>query len=90
MADDLGLHRMSNEGSDVAVSLHCKPSFLPVDTRISFCEVHTDGLALTLVYTPPHVARKGCHVFDEKTGKRKHVAGHSYHSAYGKILERGE
>lgn len=25
MADDLGLHRMSNKGSDFAVSLHCKP-----------------------------------------------------------------
>lgn len=24
IADELGLHRMSNEGSDFAVSLHCK------------------------------------------------------------------
>lgn len=24
MADELGLHRMSNEGSDFAVSLHCE------------------------------------------------------------------
>lgn len=25
IADELGLHRMSNKGSDYAVSLHCKP-----------------------------------------------------------------
>lgn len=29
MADDLGLHRMSNKGSDFAVSLHCKPELQP-------------------------------------------------------------
>lgn len=28
MSDDLGVHRMSNAGSDFAVSLHCK--FCPV------------------------------------------------------------
>jgi cysteine dioxygenase len=26
MADELGLHRVSNQGSDFAVSLHCKVS----------------------------------------------------------------
>jgi hypothetical protein len=26
MADELGLHRMSNDGGDFAVSLHCKPN----------------------------------------------------------------
>lgn len=28
MADELGLHRMSNKGGDFAVSLHCKPNFI--------------------------------------------------------------
>jgi cysteine dioxygenase len=60
MADELGLHRVSNRGSDFAVSLH--------------------------LYTPPNVAREGCHIFDEKTGKRSHVPGCSYYSAYGRLL----
>jgi cysteine dioxygenase len=29
MADELGLHRVTNEGSDFAVSLHCKNSSRP-------------------------------------------------------------
>jgi hypothetical protein len=45
---------------------------------------------LALVYAPPHVARKGCYVFDEMTGQRKHVPGHTYYSAYGKLLEKGK
>ncbi|KAH6607663.1 cysteine dioxygenase [Trichoderma cornu-damae] len=61
MADELGLHRVSNRGSDFAVSLH--------------------------LYTPPNVARKGCHIFDEKTGKRSHVPGCMYFSAYGQLLK---
>ncbi|KAM0524457.1 hypothetical protein ACHAPE_000551 [Trichoderma viride] len=61
MADDLGLHRVSNRGSDFAVSLH--------------------------LYTPPNVAKKGCHIFDEKTGRRSHVPGCTYFSAYGRVLK---
>ncbi|RFU75227.1 cysteine dioxygenase [Trichoderma arundinaceum] len=61
MADELGLHRVSNRGSDFAVSLH--------------------------LYTPPNVAREGCHIFDEKTGKRSHVPGCMYFSAYGRLLK---
>ncbi|KAH6645345.1 cysteine dioxygenase [Truncatella angustata] len=61
MADELGLHQMSNKGSDFAVSLH--------------------------LYTPPHVARKGCCIFDERTGKKNYVSGDSYHSAYGRLLK---
>ncbi|KAM3429176.1 hypothetical protein MY1884_002275 [Beauveria asiatica] len=61
MADELGLHRVSNKGSDFAVSLH--------------------------LYTPPNVAKKGCHIFDEKTGRRSHVPGCAYYSAYGRLLK---
>ncbi|KAJ4270345.1 hypothetical protein NW762_002024 [Fusarium torreyae] len=61
MADELGLHRVSNRGSDFAVSLH--------------------------LYTPPNVAKKGCHIFDEKTGRRSHVPGCHYYSAYGRLLK---
>lgn len=84
MADDLGLHRMSNKGSDFAVSLHCK---LQAELYFSF---YTILMNLTLVYTPPHVAKKGCYIFDEKTGRRKHVPGHNYHSVYGRVLDKGE
>ncbi|GAB0131544.1 Cysteine dioxygenase [Epichloe bromicola] len=62
MADELGLHRVSNRGSDFAVSLH--------------------------VYTPPNVAKEGCHIFDEKTGKSSHVPGCNYYSAYGRLLKQ--
>jgi len=61
MADELGLHRVSNEGSDFAVSLH--------------------------LYTPPNVAREGCHIYDEKTGRSSHVPGCRYYSAYGRLLK---
>ncbi|KAL6898333.1 RmlC-like cupin domain-containing protein [Trichoderma evansii] len=61
MADELGLHRVSNRGSDFAVSLH--------------------------LYTPPNVARQGCHIFDEKTGRKSHVPGCMYFSAYGRLLK---
>ncbi|CAG7565099.1 RmlC-like cupin domain-containing protein [Fusarium flagelliforme] len=61
MSDDLGLHRVSNRGSDFAVSLH--------------------------LYTPPNVAKKGCHIFDEKTGRKSHVPGCHYYSAYGRLLK---
>lgn len=61
MADELGLHRVTNEGSDFAVSLH--------------------------LYTPPNVARGGCHIFDEKTGRRSHVSSCQYFSAYGRLLK---
>ncbi|KAG8425436.1 hypothetical protein J3458_002134 [Metarhizium acridum] len=62
MADELGLHRVSNRGSDFAVSLH--------------------------LYTPPNVAKEGCHIFDEKTGKSSHVPGCHYYSAYGRLIKK--
>ncbi|KAK2606110.1 hypothetical protein QQS21_003505 [Conoideocrella luteorostrata] len=62
MADELGLHRVSNRGNDFAVSLH--------------------------LYTPPNVAKEGCHIFDEKTGQSSHVPGCHYFSAYGRLLKQ--
>ncbi|CAG9937195.1 unnamed protein product [Clonostachys rosea f. rosea IK726] len=61
MADELGLHKVINEGSDFAVSLH--------------------------LYTPPNVAKGGCNIFDEKTGRRSHVPSCNYYSAYGQLLK---
>ncbi|KAI1436144.1 RmlC-like cupin domain-containing protein [Xylaria sp. CBS 124048] len=61
MADELGLHRMSNYGTDFAVSLH--------------------------LYTPPNVARWGCHIFNPQTGKKTHVAKSVNYSVYGKRLQ---
>jgi cysteine dioxygenase len=61
MADELGLHRVTNEGSDFAVSLH--------------------------LYTPPNVAKGGCHIFDERTGRRSHVPSCQYYSVYGRRVK---
>ncbi|KAL2133318.1 hypothetical protein VTI74DRAFT_2548 [Chaetomium olivicolor] len=60
MADELGVHRVSNQGSDFAVSLH--------------------------LYTPPNVAKGGCHIFNAETGKKSHIKNCGYYSAYGKKL----
>jgi cysteine dioxygenase len=79
MADELGLHRVTNEGSDFAVSLHCMQTRDPIHwyRRLTFA-----------VYTPPNVARGGCHIFDEKTGRRSHVSSCQYFSAYGRLLKQ--
>jgi len=61
MADELGVHRVSNRGSDFAISLH--------------------------LYTPPNVARGGCHIFNAQTGKKSHVSKCGYYSAYGRLLK---
>ncbi|KAI1111837.1 RmlC-like cupin domain-containing protein [Nemania sp. NC0429] len=58
MADELGLHRVSNHGSDFAVSLH--------------------------LYTPPNVAKQGCHIFNPQTGTKTHLSKCGNYSAYGK------
>ncbi|RYC59274.1 hypothetical protein CHU98_g6933 [Xylaria longipes] len=39
------------------------------------------------LYTPPHVALKGCYIFDEGTGGKLHVPSSSYHSAFGRLLK---
>ncbi|KAH6635130.1 RmlC-like cupin domain-containing protein [Chaetomium sp. MPI-SDFR-AT-0129] len=60
MADELGVHRVSNRGSTFAVSLH--------------------------LYTPPNVAKGGCHIFNPETGKKSHIKNCGNYSAYGKKL----
>jgi Predicted metal-dependent enzyme of the double-stranded beta helix superfamily len=43
------------------------------------------------LYTPPNVAKGGCHIFNPDTGKRFHVKNCGYYSAYGvKLSEMGE
>ncbi|KAF7558407.1 hypothetical protein G7046_g5752 [Stylonectria norvegica] len=80
MADELGLHRVTNQGSDFAVSLHRK--ILPSVTDT--CRRIDRNFA---VYTPPNVAKKGCNIFDQKTGRSSHVAGCQYFSAFGKLIK---
>lgn len=56
MADDLGLHRMSNRGSDFAVSLHCKPQVQPYLS----CVYHTDDLDSSIYSSPRSQERLLC------------------------------
>lgn len=39
------------------------------------------------VYTPPNVAKGGCHIFDAGTGKSSHVRQCGYYSEYGRRLK---
>lgn len=83
MADELGLHRMSNHGSDFAVSLHCRFSVmasLDAHRRRRLANRPT-------VYTPPNVARQGCNIFNPETGKKTHVAKCGNYSAYGQRVK---
>ncbi|KAI8317202.1 Cysteine dioxygenase [Colletotrichum sp. SAR11_240] len=80
MADELGVHRVCNRGSDFAVSLHRGFCFTV------FAE--TTLLTSSVVYTPPNVAKGGCNIFNEKTSKSSHVAKCGYYSAYGRRLPK--
>jgi cysteine dioxygenase len=40
-----------------------------------------------VVYTPPNVARGGCHIFDQNTGTKCHIKKCGYYSAYGGLLK---
>ncbi|KAI7542564.1 hypothetical protein KC331_g7905 [Hortaea werneckii] len=43
-----------------------------------------DEVAVSLhLYTPPNAAKHGCHVFDEKTGKKSHVKQCHFYSELG-------
>lgn len=35
---------------------------------------------------PPNAAKHGCHIFDESTGKKSHVAGCHFFSELGKKI----
>ncbi|TRX89348.1 hypothetical protein FHL15_009785 [Xylaria flabelliformis] len=78
MADELGLHRVSNHGSDFAVSLHRRFS---VAASIGAPYGHLANRLI--VYTPPNVARQGCNIFNPETGKKTHVPKCGNYSAYG-------
>ncbi|SPO05926.1 related to cysteine dioxygenase type I [Cephalotrichum gorgonifer] len=40
------------------------------------------------LYTPPNVARGGCHIFDPATSKKRHVKTCGYYSEYGRVVCR--
>lgn len=82
MADELGVHKITNKGSDFAVSLHCK---YPAGRRL-FTFLIFDA-NMSAVYTPPNVAKGGCNTFSEKTGKSVHVSKCGYYTAYKKMLK---
>ncbi|THV55177.1 hypothetical protein BGAL_0012g00150 [Botrytis galanthina] len=44
-----------------------------------------ENVAVSLhLYTPPNAAREGCHIFDEKTGRKSHVTQSNFYSVFGK------
>lgn len=90
MADELGVHRVWNKGSDFVVSLHCRP-LPPSALDAKLARLDDVDVALTraclAVYTPPNVAKGGCNIFMESTGRKSHVSKCGNYSAYGKILE---
>lgn len=47
-------------------------------------------LTFIAVYTPPNVAKHGCHVFDSSTGEKKHVPKCGYYSAFGQVMTKDE
>lgn len=90
MADELGLHKMENRGDDYAISLHCRCSPHPAASSreaasfaccIGTCRLTSDEP----VYTPPNVAKSGCHTFNPITGERSYVPKCGY---YSKFLQR--
>jgi hypothetical protein len=82
MADELGVHRVWNRGSDFAVSLHRKITH----TKENETKIPSSRLTFQTVYTPPNVAKGGCHVFDVNTGKSCHVPKCGNYSEYGRRL----
>jgi len=81
MADELGVHKVWNKGSDFAVSLHRKQT-----QRKPRQPCHLTPK----VYTPPNVTKGGCNVFNEKTGRSSHISKCGYYSVYGKMLREQE
>ncbi|KAL9631616.1 MAG: hypothetical protein Q9204_004156 [Flavoplaca sp. TL-2023a] len=83
MADDLGLHKISNpDPEEYAVSLHCKlvSAFSP---RFYHAALHVSLCSWLAVYTPPNAAIKGYKVFDPDTGIANHAYLYTYHSEFG-------
>ena len=43
-----------------------------------------------LVYAPPNAAKEGCQVFDEETGKARHVVQYDLYSEMGQRKKCGK
>lgn len=39
------------------------------------------------MYTPPNAAKEGCNIFDERTGRRSHVAQNNFYSVRGVLTK---
>lgn len=79
----LGLHRISNpDPKNFAISLH-RESFLLL-VELERLLIHG------LVYTPPNAAKVGFCLYDEKTGKAKHIKQTHFYSVRGKRLDYGQ
>lgn len=81
MSDKLGLHRISNpDPANFAVSLHRMSSV-----------VNLKGLETNFsVYTPPNAAIHGSSIFDERTGKARHIKQSNFYSFRGQRLDDGQ
>lgn len=93
----LGLHSIANpHPAEYAVSLHCKLSTVPLSCNPlpsgepSHSRQIYDSIEiltpLTIVYTPPHAATRGCNVFDEGSGEAKHVKQCVFDSIGGELV----
>jgi cysteine dioxygenase len=77
MSDSIGLHRIKNRSvGGFAVSLHLYTVSWPFRYQITMSSSADD-------LKPPNAAKHGCHIFDERTGKKSHVAQCHFYSEYG-------
>jgi cysteine dioxygenase len=77
----LGLHRISNpDPDDFAISLHRKSG----PSSLLWLGPH-----LLLVYTPPNAAIHGFSLYDEGSGRARHIKQTNYYSVRGKRLDNG-
>ena len=80
MADELGLHKISNpDPENIAVSLHRKSN----DGKARY-EWKADRYT---VYTPPNAAHHGCYIYNEMSGKRSHITQSNFYSVRGEKVE---
>ncbi|KAJ5713747.1 uncharacterized protein N7483_010928 [Penicillium malachiteum] len=89
MSDKLGLHKISNPDPEgFAISLHREFKFSYPLLILMGLEVILHITVLTYpVYTPPNAAKEGFCLFDEKTGKAKHIKQTHFYSVRGKRLD---
>lgn len=88
----LGLHRISNpDPDDFAISLHRKSgpySFIYVALQVILFILWL-GPHLFPVYKPPNAALHGFSLYDEKSGRARHIKQTNYYSVRGKRLDNG-